>query len=91
MAVKMLYRGPSSRLENLIEKIQATKEIGTTGKLSDNTQLDIRRYCERPNRPTLGQAVILENAQFLYFRNLLLHCITVFVSPKNNGVRYRER
>lgn len=33
MAVKMLYRGPSSKLENLIEKIQATKEIGTTGEI----------------------------------------------------------
>ena len=32
MALKMLYRGPSSRLENLIEKIQATKEIVNTGK-----------------------------------------------------------
>lgn len=32
MALKMLYRGPSSRLENLIEKIQATKEITNNGK-----------------------------------------------------------
>jgi len=31
MALKMLYRGPSSRLENLIEKIQATKEITNNG------------------------------------------------------------
>jgi len=31
MALKMLYRGPSSRLENLIEKIQATKEISSNG------------------------------------------------------------
>lgn len=31
MALKMLYRGPSSRLENLIEKIQATKEIVNAG------------------------------------------------------------
>ena len=29
MALKMVYRGPSSRLETLIEKIQATKEINT--------------------------------------------------------------
>lgn len=28
MSVKMLYRGPSSRLETLIEKIQQTKETG---------------------------------------------------------------
>lgn len=26
MALKMFYRGPSSRLETLIEKIQQTKE-----------------------------------------------------------------
>ncbi|XP_004527551.1 zinc finger protein 423 homolog [Ceratitis capitata] len=37
MAVKMLYRGPSSKLENLIEKIQATKEIGTTDMYSTHT------------------------------------------------------
>ncbi|XP_011193784.1 zinc finger protein 423 homolog isoform X2 [Zeugodacus cucurbitae] len=37
MAVKMLYRGPSSRLENLIEKIQATKEIGTADMYSTHT------------------------------------------------------
>ncbi|XP_018793118.1 PREDICTED: zinc finger protein 423 homolog [Bactrocera latifrons] len=37
MAVKMLYRGPSSRLENLIEKIQATKEIGTSDIYSTQT------------------------------------------------------
>lgn len=28
MALKMLYRGPSSRLENLIEKIASTKDSG---------------------------------------------------------------
>lgn len=27
MALKMLYRGPSSRLETLIEKIQQNKEV----------------------------------------------------------------
>ncbi|XP_049315833.1 zinc finger protein 423 homolog, partial [Bactrocera dorsalis] len=37
MAVKMLYRGPSSRLENLIEKIQATKEIETSDIYSTQT------------------------------------------------------
>lgn len=33
MALKMLYRGPSSRLENLIEKIQATKEMVPAGNM----------------------------------------------------------
>lgn len=28
MALKMFYRGPSSRLETLIEKIQQNKECG---------------------------------------------------------------
>ncbi|XP_037955693.1 zinc finger protein 423 homolog [Teleopsis dalmanni] len=37
MALKMLYRGPSSRLENLIEKIQATKEIVNTDMYSTHT------------------------------------------------------
>lgn len=27
MSLKMLYRGPSSRLETLIEKIQQNKEV----------------------------------------------------------------
>lgn len=29
MALKMLYRGPSSRLETLIEKIQQNKDSST--------------------------------------------------------------
>ncbi|EDW60604.1 zinc finger protein 423 homolog [Drosophila virilis] len=37
MALKMLYRGPSSRLENLIEKIQATKEITNNDMYSTHT------------------------------------------------------
>ncbi|KAL7737897.1 hypothetical protein ACLKA6_006272 [Drosophila palustris] len=37
MALKMLYRGPSSRLENLIEKIQATKEISNSDMYSTHT------------------------------------------------------
>ncbi|XP_017039306.1 zinc finger protein 423 homolog isoform X2 [Drosophila ficusphila] len=37
MALKMLYRGPSSRLENLIEKIQATKEITSNDMYSTHT------------------------------------------------------
>ncbi|XP_061391672.1 zinc finger protein 423 homolog [Musca vetustissima] len=37
MALKMLYRGPSSRLENLIEKIQATKEIVNADMYSTHT------------------------------------------------------
>ncbi|XP_034109892.1 zinc finger protein 423 homolog isoform X2 [Drosophila albomicans] len=37
MALKMLYRGPSSRLENLIEKIQATKEISNNDMYSTHT------------------------------------------------------
>ncbi|XP_075168780.1 zinc finger protein Lobe [Haematobia irritans] len=37
IALKMLYRGPSSRLENLIEKIQATKEIITADMYSTHT------------------------------------------------------
>ncbi|XP_067629226.1 zinc finger protein 423 homolog isoform X2 [Eurosta solidaginis] len=37
MAVKMLYRGPSSRLENLIEKIHSTKDIATADMYSTHT------------------------------------------------------
>ena len=34
MALKMLYRGPSSRLETLIEKIQQNKDSSPGMKLS---------------------------------------------------------
>lgn len=34
MALKMLYRGPSSRLETLIEKIQQNKEQGNKFELN---------------------------------------------------------
>lgn len=70
MAVKMLYRGPSSRLENLIEKIQATKEIGATGKLLHNTYFFIctytyiyicirSKYNESSNRDTMTSGNLL--------------------------------
>lgn len=42
MALKMLYRGPSSRLENLIEKIQATKEITSNGKFKETEKIKLR-------------------------------------------------
>lgn len=40
MALKMLYRGPSSRLETLIEKIQQNKD-SNTGTI-DAAAIDIR-------------------------------------------------
>lgn len=40
MALKMFYRGPSSRLETLIEKIQQTKE-GMCSKFKLTIQLEV--------------------------------------------------
>ncbi|XP_065368116.1 zinc finger protein 423 homolog [Calliphora vicina] len=82
MALKMLYRGPSSRLENLIEKIQATKEIVNADMYSTHTSSSYS--------PSISDGTITPNSLHHHHHHHQHLVVPPHLPPFPNSAAYEE-
>ncbi|KAL9918899.1 zinc finger protein Lobe isoform 2-T2 [Glossina fuscipes fuscipes] len=83
MALKMLYRGPSSRLENLIEKIQATKEIVNADMYSTHTSSSYS--------PSISDGTLTPNSLHHQHLGVVSHLNSMYTHSEEDSALHTQR